>query len=53
MDVTLFPEYGADKAHRAAWKQRNRDAQGALFDGAGDDDTLDVDVNQLTLEGAK
>jgi hypothetical protein len=53
VDVTLFPEYGPDKAHRAAYKQRNRDAQGALFDIADDDDQVEVDPNQLTLEGAK
>lgn len=50
VDVTLFAEYGPDKAHRAAYKQRMADAQSTLFDVADDDDTVEVDPNQLTLD---
>lgn len=52
MDVTLFPEYGPDKAHRAAYVRRNRDAQLTMFDLDDDDDTFDVDPDQLTLMGS-
>ena len=49
MDVTLFPEYGADKAHRADHKRRMADAQAALFDLPDDIDYVVNDPDQLTL----